>query len=106
MDKKLIVIVIGVSLVIGGIFFISGHNTDIFTDDKQNCDKLLHRDVPYAFCYKDDKIVVTTQHVNIYRATETQRWSYDKVEVFDKPGGKVIATYEGKLYFGLRAECK
>lgn len=106
MNKRLIVIVIGVSLVIGGAFFISGHDTGVLPNDKQKCDELLHRNVQYAFCYKDDKIVVTTQYVNIYRATKTRRSSYDKVEVFDKPGGEVIATYEGRLYFGLRAECK
>lgn len=104
MNKILIAVVIGVSLVIGGMFFISGHNTNI--SPNENCDKLLHRNVQYAFCYKDEKIVVTTHNVNIYKATETQRWSYDKVEVFDKPGGKVIATYKGKLYFDLKPECK
>ena len=95
---------IGIVLLVGCLFLIFGHDTDISPNEK--CDKLLYRDVQYAFCYKDDKIVVTTQHVNIYRATETRGWSYDKVEVFDKPGGKVIATFEGKLYFDLKPECK
>ena len=103
MNIKLIAI-IGIVLLVGCLFLIFGHDANI--SPNENCDKLLHRNVQYAFCYKDDKVVVTTHNVNIYKATETQRWSYDKVEVFDKPGGKVIATYKGKLYFDLKPECK
>ena len=107
MDKRLIVIVIGISVLIGAIFLISGYDVNILPIfNRGECDKLLYRDVQYALCYENDKIVVTTQHVNIYKATKTQNWRYDKIEVFDKPGGKIIKTYKGELYFGLKAECK
>ena len=99
-----LLIAVGIILLIVGVVLFLNHNT-LFTD-KEKCDKLLHRDVQYALCYENDKIVVTTQHVNIYKATETQMGRYDKIEVFDKPGGKIVKTYKGELYFGLRAECK
>ena len=102
MNKLLIIA--GIILLIGGIILFFNHS--ILPTNKEKCDKLLHRDVQYALCYENDKIVVTTQHVNIYKATETKRGRYDKIEVFDKPGGEIIKTYKGALYFGLRVECK
>lgn len=99
-----ILIVVGIILLTIGVFFFL--NYDALFNDKEKCDKLLYRDVQYALCYENDKIAVTTQHVNIYKATETQMGRYNKIEVFDKPGGEIIKTYKGELYFGLRAECK
>ena len=101
MNKALIAI--GIILLVSGIVLFLNH-TLLFTDKKE-CDKLLYSDVQYALCYENDKIVVTTQHVNIYKATKTQMGRYNKIEVFDKPGGKIIKTYKGELYFGLKAEC-
>ena len=98
-----VLIVVGIILLIGGIVLF--FNYDTLFGDKEKCDKLLYRNVQYALCYENDKVVVTTQHVNIYKATETHKWRYDKIEVFDKPGGEIVKTYEGELYFGLRAEC-
>ena len=101
MNKLLIAVGI-ILLTIGVVLFF---NYDTLFSDGEKCDKLLHRDVQYALCYENDKIVVTTQHVNIYKATETQMGRYDKIEIFDKPGGKIIKMYKGELYFGLKAEC-
>ena len=98
-----ILIAVGIILLVVGIVLF--FNYDSLFNDKEKCDKLLHRNVQYALCYENDKIVVTTQHVNIYKATETQMGRYDKIEVFDKPGGEIVKTYKGKLYFGLRAKC-
>ena len=99
-----ILIVVGIILLIGSIVLF--FNYDSLFNDKEKCDKLLYRDVQYALCYENAKIAVTTQHVNIYEATETKMGRYDKIEVFDKPGGKIVKTYKGELYFGLRAGCK
>ena len=100
--NKILIIVGIISLIVGVVFFL---NYDTLFSDKEKCDKLLYRDVQYALCYENDKIAVTTQHVNIYKATETKRGRYDRIEVFDRPGGKIVRTYKGELYFGLRAEC-
>ena len=101
MNKLLIAIGI-ILLIVSAILFFN--YSTLFTDKKE-CDKLLHKNVQYALCYENDKIVVTTQHVNVYKATKTHKWRYNKIEVFDKPGGEIVKTYEGELYFDLKAKC-
>lgn len=71
-----------------------------------SCDKLAHKDVPYAICYKEGKIVETIRHGNLYRATATTpKDMYDYVEVYNGMGKGLINTYEGALYFDIKPRC-
>ena len=111
--NKIIIIIGIIVLVIGGSYLFLNHENNAPIDKTSeeyisgHCDKLLHKNVRWAVCYKKDKIIDTVQRGNIYEATKTRKYDYDKVEVFNKVGGSiVVATYEGKLYFDVHSHCK
>jgi len=74
--------------------------------DYPECDKLIHKGVKWGVCYKKGEVVATISSGNIYDATVTKKYDYDKIEVYDKVGGDIIfATYEGRLYFDIKPRC-
>ena len=111
MNKIITIIGIIVLLLGCSYFFLNQEENTIDKTSEgyisEHCDELLHKNVPWAICYKKDEVITTVQHGNIYEATKTKKYDYDKVEVFNKIGGSiVIATYEGKLYFDVHLRCK
>ena len=110
-----VICIVGVALLIVGSisFFGFYHTGDDITPKTQayiysgdSCDSLVHKDVPYAICYKEGEIVETIRRGNLYRATVTTPKSmYDYVEVYNGMGKGLINTYEGALYFDIKPRC-
>ena len=104
-----VALLIVVSISLFG-FCHTGNNINLKTPayiySGDTCDRLVHKDVPYAICYKEGKIVETIRHGNLYRATvTTPKKTYDYVEVYNGMGKGLINTYEGVLYFDIKARC-
>lgn len=109
-----IIIILGIIVLLLGCSYLFLNQEDNTPIDKnsekyisEHCDELLHKNIRWAVCYKKSEVITTVQYGNIYEATKTKKYDYDKIEVFNKVGGSiVVATYQGKLYFDIRVRCK
>ena len=71
-----------------------------------DCDTLVYKNVGWAICYKDNAIVETVRHGNLYEVTASvPKDTYDYVEVYNGMDRGLIGTYEGVLYFDIKARC-
>ena len=112
MNKILFIIGFIIGIAVGLFFLFHSQNSEV--EDKtskeyiaEHCDKLIHKNVRWAVCYRKGKIVATVEGGNIYEATKTRKYDYDKIEVFDRVGGSVVlATYQGRLYFARKPRCR
>jgi len=108
-NKRIVLIasIVGIVIIVVILLVFVVTNSFDTSLNEEKCDTLLHKGAPWTVCYRDGEIVATSGYVNIYRADATKKYDFDKIEVFNKIGGSiVIATYEGKLYVGIKPQEK
>ena len=111
--KNVIICIVCIALIAGIGYFLVSPNTEgviktssEYSYSRGNCDTLVHKNVRWAICYKNEMVVETVRHGNLYKVTASvPKDTDDYVEVYNGMDRGLIGTYEGVLYFDIKARC-